>query len=123
MLEVLRRAKSRGAHDTAHRLHQTCRQVFRYAVATGRAARDVSADLRGALRPYRHTHFASITDPAKVGEMLRAIEGCSGTFVVRAALRLAPLLFVRPGELRQAEWAEVDLEQGPMALYRFQDED
>lgn len=112
LFEVLRRAESRGAHDTAHRLHQNCGQVFRYAVATGRAARDVSADLRGALRPNRHTHFASITDPIKVGEMLRAFDGFSGTLVVRAALQLAPLLFVRPGELRQAEWAEIDLERG-----------
>jgi len=112
VFDVLRRAESRGAHDTAHRLHQNCGQVFRYAVATGRAARDVSADLRGALRPNRHTHFASITDPVKVGEMLRAFDGFSGTLVVRAALRLAPLLFVRPGELRQAEWAEIDLERG-----------
>lgn len=111
VLEVLRRAESRGAHDTAHRLHQNCGQIFRYAVATGRATRDVSADLRGALRPNRHTHFASITDPVKVGEMLRAFDGFSGTLVVRAALQLAPLLFVRPGELRQAEWAQIDLEQ------------
>jgi hypothetical protein len=103
VFEVLRRAESRGAHDTAHRLHQNCGQVFRYAVATGRTARDVSADLRGALRPNRHTHFASITDPAKVGKMLLAFDGFSGTLVVRAALRLAPLLFVRPGELRRAE--------------------
>ncbi|WP_321968611.1 tyrosine-type recombinase/integrase [Paraburkholderia tropica] len=110
LLEVLRRAEKRGAHDTAHRLHQNCGQIFRYAVATGRAMRDPSADLRGALRPNRHTHFASITDPQKVGEMLRAFDSFSGTLVVRAALQLAPLLFVRPGELRQAEWAQIDLE-------------
>jgi integrase len=111
VLEVLRRAESRGANDTAHRLHQNCGQIFRYAVATGRAMRDVSADLRGALRPNRHTHFASITDPVKVAEMLRAFDSFAGTLVVRAALQLAPLLFVRPGELRQAEWAQFDLEQ------------
>jgi len=111
VLEVLRRAEKRGANDTAHRIHQNCGQVFRYAVATGRALRDVSADLRGALRPNRHTHFASITDPVKVGEMLRAFDGFSGTLVVSAALRLAPLLFVRPGELRQAEWSQFDLER------------
>jgi integrase len=108
VLEVLRRAESRGANDTAHRLLQTCGQIFRYAVATGRALRDVSADLRGALRPNRHTHFASVTDPAKVGEMLRAFDSFTGTPVVGAALRLAPLLFVRPGELRQAEWSQFD---------------
>ena len=112
VLEVLRRAESRGAHDTAHRLHQNCGQIFRYAVATGRATRDVSADLRGALRPYRHTHFASITDPVKVGEMLRAFDGFTGTFPVLCALKLAPMLFVRPGELRQAEWSEIDLDKG-----------
>ncbi|MET3243730.1 integrase [Burkholderia sp. OAS925] len=111
VLEVLRRAERRGANDTAHRIHQNCGQIFRYAIATGRALRDVSADLRGALRPNRHTHFASITDPTKVAEMLRAFDSFSGTFVVRAALQLAPLLFVRPGELRQAEWAHIDLER------------
>ncbi|WP_395061192.1 tyrosine-type recombinase/integrase [Paraburkholderia silvatlantica] len=111
VLEVLRRAELRGANDTAHRLHQTCGQIFRYAVATGRAMRDVSVDLRGALRPNQHTHFAAFTDPDKVGEMLRALDGFSGTSVVGAALRLAPLLFVRPGELRQAEWSQFDLDR------------
>lgn len=111
VLEILRRAEKRGANDTAHRIHQNCGQIFRYAIATGRALRDVSADLRGALRPNRHTHFAAITDPTKVAEMLRAFDSFSGTFVVRAALQLAPLLFVRPGELRQAEWAHLDLER------------
>jgi integrase len=111
VLEVLRRAERRGAHDTAHRLQQNCGQIFRYAVVTGRAMRDVSADLRGALRPNKHTHFASITDPEKVGEMLRAFDSFSGTLVVRAALQLAPLLFVRPGELRQAEWTQINLER------------
>ncbi|VVE01605.1 tyrosine-type recombinase/integrase [Pandoraea anhela] len=111
VLAVLRRAESRGANDTAHRLHQTCGQIFRYAVATGRAMRDVSVDLRGALRPNTHTHFAALTDPHKVGEMLRALDGFAGTFVVGAALRLAPLLFVRPGELRQAEWSQFDLDR------------
>ncbi|WP_309919472.1 phage integrase central domain-containing protein [Caballeronia sp. LZ033] len=111
VLEVLRRAELRGANDTAHRLHQTCGQIFRYAVATGRAMRDVSVDLRGALRPNKHTHFAALTDPNKVGEMLRALDGFAGTFVVGAALRLAPLLFVRPGELRQAEWSQFDLDR------------
>lgn len=112
VLEVLRRAESRGANDTAHRLHQTCGQIFRYAVATGRVLRDVSPDLRGALRPNQHTHFASLTEPSKVGEMLRTLDAFAGTFVVRAALRLAPLLFVRPGELRQAEWSQFDLDHG-----------
>ncbi len=112
VLEVMRRAELRGANDTAHRLHQTCGQVFRYAVATGRAMRDVSVDLRGALRPNRHTHFPALTDPGEVGEMLQALDSFGGTQVVRAALRLAPLLFVRPGELRQAEWSQFDLNRG-----------
>ncbi len=112
VLEVMRRAELRGANDTAHRLHQTCGQVFRYAVATGRAMRDVSVDLRGALRPNQHTHFPALTDPGEVGEMLRALDSFTGTHVVRAALRLAPLLFVRPGELRQAEWSQFNLNRG-----------
>ncbi|WP_334018176.1 tyrosine-type recombinase/integrase [Burkholderia orbicola] len=111
VLEVLRRAELRGANDTAHRLHQTCGQIFRYAVATGRAMRDVSVDLRGALRPNQHTHFSALTDPGEVGEMLRAFDRFAGTSVVRAALRLAPLLFVRPGELRQAEWSQFNLDR------------
>ncbi|HDR8925972.1 integrase [Burkholderia pseudomultivorans] len=109
VLAVLRRVEARGALDTAHRVHQNCGQVFRYAVATGRAERDISSDLRGALPPARHTHFASVTEPAEVASLLRALDGFQGTFVVQCALRLAPLLFVRPGELRTAEWAQFDL--------------
>ncbi|MFL9951920.1 integrase arm-type DNA-binding domain-containing protein [Paraburkholderia nemoris] len=112
VLAVLRRVEARGALDTAHRVHQNCGQVFRYAVATGRAERDVSADLRGALPAARHTHFASVTDPDEVAGLLRALDGFQGTFVVQCALRLAPLLFVRPGELRTAEWAQFDLDKG-----------
>jgi integrase len=112
LLSVLRRAESRGALDTAKRIKQNCGQVFRYAVATGRAERDPSQDLRGAIPPAKHTHFAAITEPAKVGELLRAIEGFKGTFVVQCALRLAPLFFVRPGELRRAEWKDFDLDKG-----------
>jgi integrase len=111
VLTVLRRVEARGARDTAHRVHQNCGQIFRYAVATGRAERDVSADLRGALPPARHTHFASITEPTEVASLLRALDGFKGTFVVQCALRLAPLVFVRPGELRTAEWAQFDLEK------------
>jgi integrase len=109
LLSVLRRVEARGALDTAHRVHQNCGQVFRYAIATGRAERDVSADLRGALPAARHTHFASVTEPSEVAGLLRALDAFQGTFVVQCALRLAPLLFVRPGELRTAEWAQVDL--------------
>jgi integrase len=110
LLAVLRRVESRGALDTAHRVHQNCGQVFRYAVATGRAERDPAADLRGALPPPTGGHFASLTDPKKIGQLLLAMEGYDGTFVVKCALRLAPLVFVRPGELRQAEWSEFDLD-------------
>lgn len=112
ILAVLRRIESRGTLDTAHRAGGNCSQVFRYAIATGRAERDPVPDLRGALPPARGSNFAAITDPAKVAELLRAIDAFSGTFPVQCALRLAPLLFVRPGELRQAEWSGIDLEKG-----------
>ena len=111
ILAVMRRIEGRGALDTAHRAHQNCGQVFRYAIATGRAQRDPCGDLRGALPPIKQAHFASITEPAEVGELLRAIDGFRGTFVVQCALRLAPLFFVRPGELRKAEWAQFNLDK------------
>jgi len=111
LLAVLRRIESRGAIDTAHRAKQTCSQIFRYAIATGRAERDPAADLRGALQSFNKGHFPTITDPKKISELLRAIDGYTGSFVVKCALRLAPLVFVRPGELRQAEWQEIDLER------------
>ena len=110
LLSTLRRIEARGAHETAHRTKEKCGQVFRYAIATGRATRDPSADLRGALAPIVSTSRAAVTDPGQVGDLLRAIDGYSGQFVTRCALRLAPLLFVRPGELRHAEWSELDLE-------------
>ena len=111
LLTVLRRIEGRGAGETAHRVRQICGQVFRYAIATGRAQRDPAADLRGALAPVRATHFAAITDPKGIGELLRAIDGYQGHLVTKSALRLAPLVFVRPGELRAAEWSEIDLER------------
>lgn len=112
LLAVLRRMESRGALDTAHRALQNCAQVFRYALATGRAQRNPATDLRGALPPVKgDKHFAAPTDPQKVGELLRAIDGFRGTFPVQCALRLAPMLFVRPGELRKAEWTEFDLDK------------
>lgn len=110
MLSLLQRIEARGAHETAHRTKQRCGQIFRYAIATHRATRDPTADLRGALTPARVTHRAAVTDPGKVGELLRAIDGYTGGFVVRCALKLAPLVFARPGELRQAEWTEIDLD-------------
>jgi integrase len=110
ILEVLRRVEARGSLETAHRIKQICGQVFRYAIATGRALRDPSADLRGALPPVKETHHAALTKPADVAALLGAINGYRGSFVVRCALRLAPLVFVRPGELRKAEWVEIDLD-------------
>ncbi len=109
ILSVMKRIEGRGTLDTAHRVHQDCGQIFRYAVATGRAERDPTGDLRGALPTASGGHFASITEPASVGELLRAIDGFKGTFIVQSALRLAPMLFVRPGELRQARWQEFNL--------------
>jgi len=116
LLDVIRRIEERGALETAHRVLRICGQVFRYAVATGRTDRDPSGDLRGALPPVKTQHLAAVTEPAKVAELLRAIDGYQGTFVVHCAMRFAPLVFVRPGELRQAEWAEIDLDA---AEWRF----
>jgi integrase len=116
LLSVLRRIESREAVDTAHRARGYCGQVFRYAIATGRAERDPSADLRGALAPVTGSHFAAVTEPARVAELLRILDGYKGTPVVMAAIRLAPLVFVRPGELRSAEWASIDLDA---AEWRF----
>ena len=111
LLACLRRVESRGTVETAHRALQSCGQIFRYAVATGRAERDTSFDLRGALSAVKKTHLASITEPKAVGGLLRACDGYQGSLVTKCALRLAPLVFVRPGELRKAEWTEIDLER------------
>jgi integrase len=110
VLAVLRRIESRGVIETAHRARVNIGQVMRYAIATGRATADPTPSLRGALTPWTSSHRAAVTDPDKVGELLRAIDGYSGSYTVHAALRLAPLFFVRPGELRTAEWAEFDLD-------------
>ncbi|MEP1214110.1 MAG: integrase arm-type DNA-binding domain-containing protein [Marinobacter sp.] len=111
LLSVIRRIEERGANETAHRALSECGQIFRYAVATGRAERDPSGDLRGALTPVKKKHFASVTEPEKVAEVLRMLDGYHGTLAVRCALRLAPLVFVRPGELRHAKWDDMDLGQ------------
>jgi len=116
LLEVIRRIEGRGVLETAHRSLATCGQVFRYAVATGRAERDVSADLRGALPPIKRKHFAAATEPDKVAVLLRQLYGYSGTVIVECALQLAPLVFVRPGELRRAKWQDIDLDT---AEWRF----
>lgn len=110
LLTCIRRIEARGILETAHRTLQHCGQVFRYAIQTGRAERDPSADLRGAIPPAKGGHFASVTEPKKVAELLRVLDGYQGTLVVTSALRLAPLVFVRPGELRKAEWADIDLD-------------
>lgn len=117
VLACLRRIETRGALDTAHRAQQNCGKVFRYAVATGRAERDPTGDLRGALPPAKVGHFAAITDPDEVGALLRAMDDVSATFVVKCALRLAPLLFVRPGELRTAEWAGIDFDKAQWCYF------
>ena len=108
VLAVLRRLESRGILDTAHRVRFECSSIFRYAVATGRTDRDPVADLKGALPPVKNGHHAAPTDPKAVAPLLRAIDEFQGSFVVKCALQLAPILFVRPGELRAAEWSEFD---------------
>jgi integrase len=110
LLAAVRRIENRGALETAHRALGNCGQVFRYAVATGRATRDPTGDLRGALPPVKGEHFAAVTEPKRVAELLRTLDGYQGSFTVVCALRIAPLVFVRPGELRKAEWAHIDLD-------------
>lgn len=110
LLATLRKVEQRGAVETADRGLMLARQVWRYGVATGRVGRDITADLKGALSPYRGTHFAAITDPVKLGELIRAIRVYKGGPIVRSALQLAPMLFQRPGELRAAEWSEIDFD-------------
>lgn len=109
-LQVARRMEARAAFESAHRVMQNCGQVMRYAVATDRADRNPVADLRGALVPAPEKNHAAVVDPVQLGGLLRALHAYHGTPVVQAALKLAPMVFVRPGELRQAEWAEVDLD-------------
>ena len=112
LLAAIRRIEARGALETAHRALACCGQVFRYAVATGRAERDPTGDLRGALPPVKKDkHFAAITEPKKVGELMRDIDGYQGSYIVKSAFKLSPLLFVRPGELRKMEWKDVNLDK------------
>jgi integrase len=110
VLAILRKVEALARYETERRLRSTCGMVFRYAIATGRAERDPSVDLRGALTAPRVIHRAAIVDPAGIGALLRAIEDYDGLPLTKAALKLAPLVFVRPGELRKAEWVEFDLE-------------
>lgn len=111
-LEVARRIEKRGAIETAHRALQACSQIMRFAVAEGLASRDPVGDLRGALKTAPVKHMASVTDPVRVAEILRMFDAFQGTFPVQCALKLAPMVFTGPGELRQAQWADIDLEAG-----------
>ena len=116
LLTTLRRVEERGAIESAHRILGNCGQIFRYAVATGRADRDITSDLRGALTTVKTEHLASITEPVKVGQLLRTIDSYEGSLIVKCAMKLAPLVFVRPGELRKSEWNDIDFEN---AEWRF----
>lgn len=110
LLEVMRRIEARGVLETAHRALQDCSQALRYAVATGKALSNPARDLKGALRRPMAKHFPAITEPKRLGELLRAMDSYAATPVVRAALKLAPMVLLRPGELRFAEWPEIDLD-------------
>jgi len=112
LLAMLRRIEARGVAYTAHRMRGTCGQIFRYAVATGRAERDPAADLKGALTPVKTTHRPAITDPKELAGLLRMLDSYEGAPIVQAALKLLPLVFVRPGELRAMRWEDVDLDKG-----------
>jgi len=110
LLAVLREIEAAGKVETANRVKVKAGQVFRYALLEGKAAADLTASLRSALKPFKNKHHAAVTDPKAIGELLRAIDGFAGQFSTQQALKLAPLVFVRPGELRHAEWTEFDLE-------------
>lgn len=111
LLAELRRIEARGTHETAHRVRSVVGRIFRYGISTGRAKRDVAADLKGALTKRDPTNFPAITDPKRLGELLRAIDAHRGQPSAEAALRILPYVFVRPGELRHARWCELDLEE------------
>jgi hypothetical protein len=112
LLQVLRRVEARGAHESAHTLRQWAGQVFRYGVQTGRCERNPAPDLHGALAPISVKHMAAVLEPAKAGELMRAIGAYAGQPVTRTALELSALLFQRPGNIRQMRWADVDLVEG-----------
>lgn len=109
---AIKKIESRGVLETAHRALQNCSQIFRYAVAHGLCERDPSVDLRGALPPVKGRNFAAIIDPAGVAKLLRSFDSFSGSYTTLCALRLSPLVFVRPGELRKAEWSQINFEAG-----------
>ena len=110
LLQVLRRMEARGTFETAHRVLGNVNEVFRFAIASGKADRNIAVDLKGALQPVKKKHLAAVTDPKRAGELLRMIDSYSGTLTVQCALKLAPLVFVRPGELRTAQWRDINRE-------------
>lgn len=110
LLAVLRMVEGRGAIETTHRIRRLCGQIFRYGIATGRCERDPSADLVGAIPPAKKSHYATITDPKQIGQLMRDIDNYWGNFVVKCALKFSPLVFQRPGEIRKAEWSEIDID-------------
>ena len=112
LLETLQRIEKRGAIETAHRAMSSCSQIFRYAIVTARAERDPTLDLKGAIPPVKANHFAAQIAPKEFGQLLKTIDTYHGSLVTCCALKLAPLVFVRPGELRQAKWTDIDLERG-----------
>jgi len=116
ILNLMKRVQARGALESAHRVKQVTGQVFRYAVATGRATRDQTADLKGALPSHRKKNFAAIKDKGELASLLIAIDNYKGTFIVRSALQLSPLVMLRPGELRKAEWKEIDLDNATWTI-------
>lgn len=109
LLAALRDIEARGADYSAHKVLQVCGQIWRYAIASGRAERDITADLRGALMPHKTKHMPAITNPTRLGDLLRAIDSYSGSPLTQAALKLSILFFVRPGEIRRARWSDIDL--------------
>lgn len=110
LLKVVQRIENRGAVETAHRALGNCSKVFKYAIASGKAERDPAQDISNALAPVKKSHFPAITDPKRLGEILQIFDDYQGTYTVKCALKLAPLVFVRPGELRQAKWADINFE-------------
>ena len=110
IVSTLLRIEARGAIETTHKAKQSCGQIFRYAIANGKTSSDPTASINDALTPVTHKHFAAVTEPHKVGDLLRDIATYKGSFVVRSALALSPMLFLRPCELREARWPEIDLE-------------
>lgn len=115
-LSVARRVEKRGHIDTAHRAIQLCGQVMRFAVAEGLVRRDPTGDLRGALVPVESNHMPSVTEPARVGQILQMFEAFSGSFQVQCALKLAPMVFTRPGELRRAKWSDINLDEAMWSI-------